>query len=76
MGTSELARKLLADSLSDESELVKMDMRLASAEKQIRGLREDLSVAVQALLVVQSSGQKVTPDQAQEWVKANLNNDD
>jgi uncharacterized protein YyaL (SSP411 family) len=69
---SEFARNLLAEALSEHSELATLRMKLTSVEVEVKALREDLAVAVKALLVLQGSGHKVTAEQAEEWVEANM----
>lgn len=69
---SDFARKVVLDSLDDESELAQLKMKVASLEDAVFGLREDLAVAVKALLVTKGSEQVVTPDQAEAWVNTNM----
>lgn len=68
----ELARKVVIQSLDEESELARLKMRIASLEETISGFREDLAVAVKALLVTKGAEQVVTPDQAESWVSENM----
>lgn len=69
---SELARKVVLDSLNDETELAQLRMKVSSLEDAVLGLREDLAVAVKALLVTKGAEQVVTPDQAEAWVNSNM----
>lgn len=69
---SDFARKVVLDSLDDESELAKLRMKVTSLEDAVLGLREDFAVAVKALLVTKGSEQVVTPDQAEAWVSSNM----
>ena len=66
---SELARELVIDGLDDDREIDQLRQKVTSVESQIKSLRQDLSVSVQALLV--ASG-KVTAEQAKEWIQQNL----
>ena len=68
----ELARKVVLESLDDETELARLRMRVASLEDAVLGLREDLAVAVKALLVTKGAQQVVTPDEAEAWVSSNM----
>ncbi|MCB0331265.1 MAG: hypothetical protein KDD70_16460, partial [Bdellovibrionales bacterium] len=66
------ARKVVLESLDDETELARLRMRVASLEDAVLGLREDLAVAVKALLVTKGAQQVVTPDEAEAWVSSNM----
>ena len=70
---SEFARKVVLDALNEESELARLKMKVGSLDQDIKGLREDLAVAVKALLVTKGSGQVVTAEQAEAWVNSNMN---
>ena len=69
---SDFARNLVLESLDDESELAKLRMKVGSLEDSVLGLRDDLAVAIKALLVTKGSEQIVTPDQAEAWVNSNM----
>lgn len=69
---SDLARKVVLESLDDETELARLRMKVASLEDAVSGLREDLAVAVKALLVTKGAEPIVTPDQAEAWVNTNM----
>lgn len=78
---SEYARSVILADLNEESELALMRMKLSSLEAelksefnaQFKSLREDFSVAVKALLVTNSTGEKITAEDADKWVEMNLN---
>lgn len=75
---SELVRQLVFDALNEDlvdTEIGQMKMKISSTEQTIKGLRNDVYTAVQALLVVHSKSQSVTPEQASNWVKKNLSTD-
>ena len=71
---SDYARKVMLSSLDEESELAKLQMRLTALEDTVSGLREDLAVAVKALLVTAGSNAAVSPEQAETWVNSNMRN--
>ena len=70
---SEFARKVVLDALNEESELAQLKMQMASTRQELKAIREDLAVAVKALLVTSSSEETVTPKDAQRWVDMNMN---
>ena len=72
MRVSDYARKVMLSSLDEESELAKLQMRLTALEDTVSGLREDLAVAVKALLVTSGSDAMVSPEQAETWVNSNM----
>lgn len=65
----ELAREIIVESLGEDREIDRLRLKVSKVEEQVIDLRRDLSVAVQALLA--ASG-RVTPEQAQEWVRLNM----
>lgn len=70
---SEFARKVVLEALSEESELARLRLKVGSLEQDLKGLREDLAVAVKAILVSIGSEQKITAEQAETWVSSNMN---
>ena len=73
VSVSEFARKVVLEALSEESELARLRLKVGSLEQDLKGLREDLAVAVKALLVTIGSEQKITAEQAEAWVSSNMN---
>jgi len=72
LSISDFVRAILLERLDDESELSRLRMKVSTLESSLLGLREDLAVAVKALLVTAGSGQSVTPEEAEAWVEANM----
>jgi len=70
---SEFARKVVLDALNEESELAKLRMQISSFKQELEAIREDLALAVKALLVTSSSKESVSPEDAQRWVEMNMN---
>jgi len=70
---SEFAREVVLEALNDESELAKLRMQISTFRQELSAIREDLAVAVKALLVTSSSKETVTPEDAQRWVEMNMN---
>jgi predicted DNA-binding protein len=70
--TSDFARNLVLESLNDESELAKLRMKVSLLEEAVLGFRDDLAVAIKALLITKGSEKIVTPDQAEAWVNSNM----
>jgi len=69
---TELARRLLSNALDEENELAQIRMRVSALETTVSSLREDLAVAVQALLITKGAAPITTSEQAEAWVTANL----
>ena len=65
----ELVREIVKEKMDTGREIDRLRLKVAALEGEVAELRKDLSVAVEALL---AASQKVTPEQAQEWVKINL----
>jgi hypothetical protein len=74
LGTTptELSRRLLSNALDEENELAQIRMRMTALESSVSALREDLAVAVQALLITKGAAPITTSEQAEAWVTANL----
>ena len=56
---SEFAREVVLEALNDESELAKLRMQISTFRQELSAIREDLAVAVKALLVTSSSKETV-----------------
>jgi len=66
---NDLARDSLLFSLSTESELHKMVLKMANMESELSELRRDLAVATQAILVTAG---KVSPEEAEKFAREKL----
>ena len=69
---SDYAREIIFEALNDQSELARLQMEVSILKDELSELRGDLAVAVQALLVAGTSGQKITSQDAKAWVQANM----
>lgn len=56
----------------EEQRLNTLTFELASLKDEIKELRQDLSVAIKALLITKGAAPVTTSEQAEAWVKANL----
>jgi hypothetical protein len=65
----ELAREMTVSGLTKEDDSAEMSLKLSVLQEQLKELRTDFSVAVEALLVL--SG-KVTKEEVTRWVSENL----
>jgi len=65
----ELAREIVLGALAGEEEGDLVKMKLSTLESEVKGLRRALANTAEALLVV---SEKVTKEQAKEWVKENI----
>jgi hypothetical protein len=72
LSVSDLVRALLLQSLSEESELGRLRLEVATLKSTMHGLRDDLAVAVKAILVTAGRGHPVTPEEAEAWVESNM----
>jgi predicted transcriptional regulator len=65
----ELVRDIVKEKIDTGQEIDRLRLKVSAVEGELSELRKDLSVAVQAILC--ASG-RVTPEQAQEWVRLNM----
>ena len=66
------ARTIVMARHEKETDEGSLAMEVACLKDEIRELREDLSVAIKALLITKGSQSIVTAEQADQWVKQNL----
>jgi len=72
MSPNELAREAVSLRHEEEQRINSLTFELASLKDEIKELRQDLSVAIKALLITKGATPITTSEQAEAWVKANL----
>lgn len=72
LSANELAREIVFHRQKEEQRLNTLTFELASLKDEIKELRQDLSVAIKALLITKGATPVTTSEEAEAWVKANL----
>ncbi len=58
--------------MEDEDRLLAFRKQLADLEAQMADLKHDLALSVQTLLIAATQGRKLSPREAEAWVRENL----
>jgi predicted transcriptional regulator len=66
------ARTRLIALLEDHDRFVEMRERLSNLEAQVSTLHRNLAISTQALLLATTQGKKISPEEAETWVRENL----
>jgi plasmid stability protein len=69
---SDCSRRILKEAVNGESELARLRLSVAGVQQDIDRLRRDLANAVEAILVMVATDEKVSPEQAKLWVDTKM----
>ena len=64
--------RLLVEKLTGDAEIGYLREKALHLEAEVQGIREELKISVEAILLAIVSRPSITPEQAKEWVRKKL----